>query len=41
MAHERDPAHSRGTPLEQLHEMRRDKVILELQEQVKRITMEL
>jgi len=41
MANEGDPSYSRGIPLEQAHEIRRDKGILELKEHVRRLTREL
>lgn len=41
MANEEDPCHSKGIPLEQAHELRRDKAIHELQEQVRRLTRQL
>ena len=37
MANEGNPSHSRGIPLEQTPEMRRDKAIIELQDQARKV----
>ena len=41
MANEGDTSHSLGTPLEQAHEIRRQRAIVELQEQVRKLAIEL
>ena len=41
MAIEGDPSYSMGIPLKQAHEVRRDKIIIELQEKVRRLIREL
>jgi len=40
MANEGEGSHSKGIPFEQAHEIRRDKAIIELQEQVRKLTKE-
>jgi len=41
MANEEEPSQSRNISLKQAHEMRRDKTIIDLQERVRKPTMEL
>jgi len=41
MANEGEGSYSRGIPLEQAHKMRRDKTIIKLQKQVRKLTREL
>jgi len=41
MANEGESSHSKGIPLKQANEIRRHKAIIELQEQVRKLIMEL
>jgi len=41
MANEGEYDYIRGIPLKEAHEMRKDKAIIELQEQVRKLTLEL
>ena len=41
MTNDVEPSQSRGISLELAHERRRDKAIIDLQEQVRKLTMEL
>ena len=41
MGNEGDASHSKGISPDQAYEMRRDRAIIELQEQVRRLTKEL